>query len=94
MTDFPKMIYASDGRTHVLKTDEEKWPEGGDWSEQPSDIHYNAPSHHTIVVPDAEKAAAPPNVVADLESRIKKLEALLAEKRGPGRPPKQLTEGE
>jgi hypothetical protein len=86
MNDYPRMLYAADGRMLTVLSENEEYEAGPTWEREPSDIHRSVRIH------DAGTAPMPNDVLADLiaERVFAKIKALLepAEpvKRGPGRP--------
>jgi hypothetical protein len=86
MSDYPRMLYAPDGGTLTVLSENEEYEAGPDWVREPFDVH------RSIRVHDAGTAPTPDAVLAEMiaERVFAKVKALLAPaepiRRGPGRP--------
>ena len=103
MSEYPRMMYADDGRTKVVATAEDEQALGSEWGKEPSDVH-RSPLNATPV------ASTPSGVDLNdisVERVARRVVELLSEttapavdpadssippRRGPGRPPKPRTE--
>lgn len=89
--EYPRMVYADDGRSETVHSQEEEDALEGTWSREPSDIHRSFPNPGaTNVQPSGDEAFA--RLVADIvvtrlleETANRDAES---PRRGPGRPPK------
>ena len=83
-SEYPKMIYSDDGRTHVLQSENADRPEGN-WQDQPTDAFLDQQNDHfTTRQPNPTDPHA--NLIDRFIQRLRE-EFPSLDRRPPGRPP-------